>query len=169
MISCIIKSRQLKEEQLKQKQLLVKKNKIYNRNFKKLFKNAYKSCAICLQSHFKYDMCTILNCKHSFGSECLHMWINKNKNTCPICIQPFNQLFICKSKNLNNLLSYDIEIITDQHIINYPETPIISSVPIITDTYIPITPSAPTIPYNKSYNKLIKKTNKHNKIIYQPK
>ena len=168
MISCIIKSRQLKEEQLKQKQLLVKKNKIYNKNFKKLFKNAYKSCAICLQSHFKYDMCTILNCKHSFGSECLHMWINKTKNTCPICIQPFNQLFICKS---NDSLSCDIEIITDPHIINYPETPIIPDtyMPIITDTSTPIVPSTPIIQYNKSYNKLIKKTNKHNKIIYQPK
>jgi len=96
MISKILQMRQKKEQLRINRQKQIQKEKRYNRNYKKIFNDAKKSCTICYQSHIQHDMCTITNCKHSFGTLCLAQWINKDKITCPTCVQEIKSIEITK-------------------------------------------------------------------------
>lgn len=51
----------------------------------------HDDCVICLAAMDRKSKCSILPCKHSFHTECIHGWINTEELAslqCPICRSP---------------------------------------------------------------------------------
>jgi hypothetical protein len=42
-------------------------------------------CTICRAEFHGDDKITLLNCNHFFCEDCIKLWLDKFKNTCPIC------------------------------------------------------------------------------------
>lgn len=51
-----------------------------------------ESCPICMTNYNEEDTCVAtIGCSHIFHKSCLDEWINKNKNTCPLCRECFER------------------------------------------------------------------------------
>jgi len=63
---------------------LIKKMTV-EKSFKEgLFNKEDSTCAICLSEYEENEKIRILRCEHHFHSECIIVWLKKNK-VCPFC------------------------------------------------------------------------------------
>ncbi|EOA28787.1 hypothetical protein CARUB_v10025019mg [Capsella rubella] len=52
-----------------------------------------ETCAICLEKMLEFEhIYDMTNCSHQFHKECVIEWMNRQKNSCPLCRQPVYQL-----------------------------------------------------------------------------
>ena len=49
-----------------------------------------EECSICIEDYNTNDVIRILDCNHSFHTNCIESWIQySSKTQCPICSKPF--------------------------------------------------------------------------------
>jgi hypothetical protein len=48
------------------------------------------TCSICLGDILQNELMMELECKHSFHSDCIRLWLTKYHSTCPMCRRPVN-------------------------------------------------------------------------------
>ena len=45
------------------------------------------TCAVCVSDMEVGEACAVLCCGHAFHAECIHGWLTRGKDTCPVCAQ----------------------------------------------------------------------------------
>ncbi|CEJ90064.1 hypothetical protein VHEMI05872 [[Torrubiella] hemipterigena] len=53
----------------------------------------YHCCAICLETLQNTDTIHQLPCKHLFHSECIISWFSRGRDSCPLCVRHYEDLF----------------------------------------------------------------------------
>tara|TARA_Y100000590_G_C15642864_1_gene985685 strand:- start:423 stop:950 length:528 start_codon:yes stop_codon:yes gene_type:complete len=80
--------------------------------------NSSNNCTICFLEISEEDK-VILNCNHFFCNSCIQDWLNKDKNSCPLCRQEIkeynhndkNYRLIIKENNQRDLNDIDRQLV----------------------------------------------------------
>ena len=82
-------------------------------------------CSICLREDIKEEEISETNCSHSFCNVCLEDWLNKGKNSCPLCRNDI-KTFITNGKE-TRIFPVLIQQVSAPMINNIPVTTIIQN------------------------------------------
>ena len=86
-----------------------------------------EECSICLTKQIIPMNKCITQCNHTFCKECLDMWFDNGKNTCPICRH------IIKYFDYNGI---ETRIISIKNVVTIPQLPTLPTPPLQNNTHI---------------------------------
>ena len=99
---------------------IAKSNDIIFKNYKDIAlfceRDISTSCAICCNEYCEKSICdtVLLKCLHDFHIDCLHTWIKKNNNKCPLCRSDID--FEPQTKYGDNMIDNIIENFQEENI-----------------------------------------------------